>query len=152
VFVHELGVNRTGHSLFSRGGKSIGAKPVLSPGGVYGAVVLAGDEAQFWNQFRVRWLAGLSGGREVMVAGLDTSFRGEPFDGMAYLLATADSVTKLTAVCARCGEPATRTQRLIDGQPAPWTSPVIAPGGDDMYEPRCVECHEVPGRPGVGTA
>src|SRR5690606_20610473 len=133
VFVHELGVNRTGHVLFSRSGKSIGAKPVRFPDEVYGADVLAVDEAHFWDQFQVRWLVELSRAHEVIVAGLDTSFRGEPFDGMAYLLATADSVTKLTAVCARCGEPATRTQRLIDGQPAPWTSHVIVPGDEGMY-------------------
>jgi len=149
VFVHELGVNRTGHVLFSRSGKSIGAKPVRSPDEVYGADVLAVDEAHFWDQFQVRRLVELSRDHEVIVAGLDTSFRGEPFDGMAYLLAMADSVTKLAAVCARCGELATRTQRLINGDPAPWDSPVILPGGDDVYEPRCVECHEVPGRPGV---
>jgi len=149
VFVHELGVNRTGCSLFSRNGKSIGAKPVRSPGEVYGADVLAVDEAHFWHEFEVRWLVELSRDHEVIVAGLDTSFRGEPFDGMAYLLAMADSVTKLAAVCARCGELATRTQRLINGEPAPWDSPVILPGGDDVYEPRCVECHEVPGRPEV---
>jgi len=152
VFVHELGVNRTGYILFSRSGKSIVAKPVRSPGEVYGADVLAVDEAHFWDQFQVRWLVELSRDHDVIVAGLDTSFRGEPFDGMAYLLALADSVTKLTAVCARCGAPATRTQRLINGEPAPWDSPVILPGGDDVYEPRCVECHEVPGRPGVSAA
>jgi len=149
VFVHELGVNRTGHVLFSRSGKSIGAKPVRSPDEVYGADVLAVDEAHFWNQFQVRQLVELSRDHEVIVAGLDTSFRGEPFDGMAYLLAMADSVTKVVAVCARCGEPATRTQRLINGEPAPWDSPVVLPGGDDMYEPRCERCHEVPGRPEV---
>ena len=149
VFVHELGVNRNGHILFSSSGKSIGAKPVRSLDEVYGADVLAVDEAHFWDQFQVRRLAELSRDHEVIVAGLDTSFRGEPFDGMAYLLAMADSVTKLAAVCARCGEPATRTQRLIEGKPAPWGSPVILPGGDDVYEPRCVECHEVPGRPEV---
>jgi len=152
VFVHELGVQRGDGRLWSRNGESIGATPVRSPGEVYGADVLAVDEAHFWNQFQVRWLVELSRDHEVIVAGLDTSFRGEPFDGMAYLLAMADSVTKLTAVCARCGEPATRTQRLINGEPAPWDSPVILPGGDDVYEPRCVECHEVPGRPGVSAS
>src|SRR5690606_6495581 len=112
VFVHELGVNRDGYILFSRNGKSIGAKPVRSPREVYGADVLAVDEAHFWIPFEVQWLVELARDHEVIVAGLDTSFRGQPFDGTAYLLATADSVTKLTAVCARCGGQATRTQRL----------------------------------------
>src|SRR5690606_582077 len=149
VFVHELGVNRTGYILFSRSGKSIVAKPVRTPDEVYGADVLAVDEAHFWDQFQVRRLVELSSDAESIDAGLDMSFRGESFDAMAYLLAMADSVTKLAAVCGRCGELATRTQRLINGEPAPWDSPVILPGGDDVYEPRCVECHEVPGRPEV---
>lgn len=148
VFVHELGVHRDDGRLWSRNGESILATPVRFPSEVYGADVLAVDEAHFWHEFEVRRLVELSRDHEVIVAGLDTSFRGEPFDGMAYLLAMADSVTKLTAVCARCGGQATRTQRLrADGTPAHYWDPLIIPGDEGMYEPRCVDCHEVPGRP-----
>jgi len=111
---------------------------------------LAVDEAHFWHEFEVLYLVDLARHHDVIVAGLDTSFRGDPFPAMAYLLAMADSVTKLTAVCARCGGLATRTQRLrADGKPAHCCDPLIVPGDEGMYEPRCVACHEVPGRPGV---
>ena len=78
--------------------------------------------------------------------GLDQDFRGIPFGPMPRLMALADQVTKLTAICVVCGEPATRTQRLIDGQPAPADSPLIVIGGlgDEKYEARCRLHHEVP--------
>ena len=86
-------------------------------------------------------------GKQVVVTGLDRDFRGIPFGTMPRLLALADQVTKLTAICMACGEPATRTQRLIDGQPAPADSPLIVIGGmgDETYEARCRLHHEVPG-------
>lgn len=150
VFVHELGMHRDDGRLWSRNGESILATPVRFPSEVYGADVLAVDEAHFWDWFQIRYLVELGRDHDVIVAGLDKSFRGEPFDGMAYLLAMADSVTKLMAVCARCGGQATRTQRLrADGTPAHYWDPLIVPGDDGMYRPRCVACHEVPGRPGV---
>jgi thymidine kinase len=85
-------------------------------------------------------------GKQVIVTGLDRDFRGIPFGTMPRLLALADQVTKLTAICVVCGEPATRTQRLIDGEPAPADSPLIVIGGlgDETYEARCRLHHEVP--------
>src|SRR5690606_35580160 len=103
VFVHELGVHRDDGRLWSRNGESIFATPVRFPGEVYGADVLVVDEAHFWHEFEVKYLADLARHHDVSVAGLDTSFRGDPSPAMAYLLAMADSVSKLTAVCARCG-------------------------------------------------
>jgi thymidine kinase len=87
----------------------------------------------------------------VIVTGLDRDFRGVPFGTMPRLLALADQVTKLTAICMVCGEPATRTQRLIDGSPAPADSPLIVIGGigDETYEARCRLHHEVPGAAGA---
>ncbi len=81
------------------------------------------------------------------MTGLDRDFRGVPFGAMPRLLALADQVTKLTAICMVCGEPATRTQRLIDGVPAGADSPLIVIGGmgDETYEARCRLHHEVPG-------
>ena len=76
-------------------------------------------------------------GVRVMVAGLDKDFRGEAFGVMPELLTKGAFVTKLTAVCAKCGSPATRTQRLVDGKPASFDDPVVLVGAVDHYEPRC---------------
>lgn len=158
VFVHELGAERDGEQLRSRNGASIPATPVASADDIFTALaqsrdgtLVVIDEAQFFDPADMRQLVPsvLSWGFTIIVAGLDTDFRAMLFPAMTCALAMADSVSLLEATCARCGAPATRTQRLIDGKPAPWDSPVIMPGGEDMYEPRCVECHEVPGRPGV---
>lgn len=86
-------------------------------------------------------------GVRVVLAGLDTDFRGEPFGFVPLLLAAADEVTKLQAICVVCGEPASRTQRLVDGRPALYTDPIVLIGAGETYEARCRRCHEVPGRP-----
>ena len=82
-----------------------------------------------------------------MVAGLDKDFRGEAFGVMPELLTKGEFVTKLTAVCAKCGSPATRTQRLVDGKPASFDDPVVLVGAVDHYEPRCRHCHKVVNKP-----
>lgn len=79
----------------------------------------------------------------IILSGLDLNFRGEPFEPVPSLLALADHVEKRQAVCEECGDPATRTQRLIDGEPAPYDAPTIDVGGDEKYEPRCRHCHEI---------
>jgi thymidine kinase len=112
------------------------------------ADIVAVEEGQFFDERLpevVEQLAAL--GKQVIVTGLDRDFRGIPFGSMPRLLALADQVTKLTAICVVCGEPATRTQRLIDGEPAPMDSPLIVIGGigDETYEARCRLHHEVPG-------
>jgi len=86
-------------------------------------------------------------GKRVIVAGLDTDFRGEPFGPVPLLMAEAEIVDKLQAICVVCGAPATRTQRLIDGQPASYDDPIIMLGASEAYQARCRRCHEVPGRP-----
>jgi len=83
-------------------------------------------------------------GVRVLVAGLDQDFRGEPFGPMPELLALAEHVDKLHAICAVCGGEASRTQRLIDGQPAQYDDPVVVVGASEMYEARCREHHIVP--------
>ena len=85
-------------------------------------------------------------GRRVILAGTDTDFRGEPFGPMPQLLAVAELVDKLHAICVVCGDPASRNQRLIDGRPARYDSPTIMVGGDESYEARCRSCHSVPRR------
>ncbi len=108
---------------------------------------MAIEEGQFFDEGLpdvVERLA--SAGKQVIVTGLDRDFRGIPFGAMPRLMALADQVTKLTAICVVCGEPATRTQRLIGGQPATSDSPLIVIGGlgDETYEARCRLHHEVP--------
>ncbi len=83
-------------------------------------------------------------GIRVIIAGLDLDFRGEPFGSMPELMARAEKVDKLQAICMICGEPASRTQRLVDGRPARFNDPVIIVGAAEMYEARCRKHHEVP--------
>lgn len=110
--------------------------------------VVAIDEAQFfdWEVADVaRQLA--DRGLRVIITGLDLDFRGEPFGPMPLLMAEAEMVDKLHAICVQCGAPASRTQRLIDGQPANYSDPVIMVGASEVYEARCRDCHKVPGKP-----
>lgn len=107
--------------------------------------IIAIDEAHFFPEEEASILNQLSRQALVIVAGLDTDFRGEPFEIMAQALAMADTVTKLTAVCAVCRQPnATLTQRLMESSPAPYDSARFMPGDLELYEPRCRFCHEVP--------
>ncbi len=110
--------------------------------------VVAVDEAQFFDAGLVDVCRELAdSGKRVIVAGLDLDFRGDPFGPMPALLAEAENVMKLQAICVRCGNPATRTQRLVDGQPANYDDPLIMIGAQENYEARCRKCHEVPGKP-----
>ena len=110
--------------------------------------VVAIDEVQFFDKDIVEVCEYLADkGIRVMVAGLDKDFRGESFGEMPELLTRAEFVTKLTAVCAKCGAPATRTQRLVNGKPAGFEDPIVMVGADESYEPRCRHCHQVPNKP-----
>lgn len=107
--------------------------------------VVAIDEAQFLDRGIVAVANHLAdSGVRVIVAGTDMDFRGEPFGPMPELLAVAERVDKLQAICVVCGELATRNQRLINGRPAPAEGPTIQVGGSESYEARCRRCHEVP--------
>jgi len=109
--------------------------------------VVAIDEAQFFDVEIAPLCRRLADrGLRVIVAGLDMDFRGEPFGAMPLLMAQAEVVDKLQAICVRCGAPASRTQRLIDGRPASYNDPVIMVGAAEVYEARCRRCHEVPGK------
>ena len=110
--------------------------------------VVAIDEIQFFDWTIADACDELADqGKRVIVAGLDQDFRGEPFGPMPLLMALAERVDKLHAICVVCGSPASRTQRLIDGQPARYDDPIILVGGSERYEARCRNCHQVPGRP-----
>ncbi len=105
--------------------------------------VVAIDEGNFFDKEIVDVCELLANkGIRVMVAGLDKDFRGEAFGVLPELLTRAEFVTKLTAVCTKCGAPATRTQRLVDGKPASFNDPILLVGALDHYEPRCRHCHE----------
>lgn len=110
--------------------------------------VVAIDEVQFFDNDIIKVTEHLAIlGKRVMVAGLDTDFRGEPFGVMPMLITTAEFVTKLTAVCTKCGGPATRTQRLVNKKPASYYDPIILVGASESYEARCRHCHEVVDKP-----
>jgi thymidine kinase len=106
--------------------------------------VVAIDEVQFFDQSVADLCCRLADkGMRVIVAGLDQNFRGEPFGPMPRLMAEAEVVDKLQAICVVCGAPASRTQRLINGHPASHDDPVILVGASEVYEARCRHCHKV---------
>lgn len=103
------------------------------------------DEVQFLDDDVVDLVQWLADRRvRVIVAGIDMDFRGRPFGPMGALMAVAEKVDKLDAICVKCGAAATRNQRLVDGEPAPPEAPVVHVGGAESYEARCRSCHEVP--------
>lgn len=110
--------------------------------------VVAIDEVQFLDEDICEVCDILAKeGKRVMVAGLDMDFRGEPFGMMPKLITEAEFVTKLTAVCNKCGAPATRTQRLVNGKSASYNDPLVLIGASEAYEARCRHCHEVTDKP-----
>jgi len=110
--------------------------------------VIGIDEVQFFDWDIIDLCNDLANaGKRVVLAGLDLDFRGEPFGPMPVLMAQAEAVDKLQAICVVCGSPASRTQRLVNGEPAPYDAPVILVGAEEVYEARCRRCHQVPGAP-----
>ncbi len=106
--------------------------------------VVAVDEIQFFDESMINVLEHLANkGIRVILAGLELDFRGKPFGIMPQVLCVAEYVDKLHAICVKCGAPATRTQRLINGIPAKFDDPVIMVGAADSYEPRCRDCHRI---------
>ena len=152
VFSHTLDTRYGESKVASHSGADWGAIPVQSADQILEkldsqATVVAIDEAQFFD-WKIAEVANqlADHGVRVIVAGLDTDFRGEPFGPMPLLMAQAEQVDKLSAICVVCGEPASRTQRLINDQPAKYDDPVILVGASEVYEARCRHCHQVPGR------
>jgi thymidine kinase len=135
--------------VVSHDGKQVAAIPVESASEMEAHLdplpqVVAVDEVQFLDRGLLSLVERLAAqGVRVILAGLDLDFRGEPFGLMPELLARAEFVEKLSAICPRCGAPATRTQRLVNGKPARYSDPVILVGAEEHYEPRCRACHEV---------
>ncbi|MDE3101703.1 MAG: thymidine kinase [Chloroflexota bacterium] len=139
----------------SHDGDSFVAVPVRSSGEILSrcepeTMVVAIDEVQFFDAHVVDVCRTLvQRGRRVICAGLDLDFRGEPFGPVPALLALAEKVDKLQAICVVCGEAGTRTQRIVNGVPAYYEDPVIMIGAQESYEARCRTCHQVPHRTGA---
>lgn len=105
------------------------------------------EEAQFFNESIVDLAVGLADeGVEVVLAGLDQDFRRRPFGPMPQLMAVADEVIKLRAICMKCGAPASHTYRVIDGVPAHKNDPTILIGALESYEARCRRCYQLRGQ------
>jgi thymidine kinase len=140
------------YQVSSHDGRTVEAVPVDTPEQIAQLVladtqVVAIDEAQFLAPTIVALVTALANrGVRVIVAGTDNDFRGEPFGPMPQLLAIAEVVDKLHAICVICGNPASRNQRLIGGRPARYDSPTIMVGSMESYEARCRACHSVPRR------
>jgi thymidine kinase len=137
-------------SVSSHDGRELEATPVDSAAEIFRLVrpdteLVAIDEAQFLDSEIVTVVSALAArGVRVILAGTDTDFRGEPFGSIGHLMAVAETVDKLQAICVICGDLATRNQRLVDGKPARYDSPTIMIGGRETYEARCRHCHRVP--------
>jgi thymidine kinase len=135
----------------SHTGQTVEALPIREPAEILTTLdsdttVVALDEAQFFASNIVEIVEGLAArGIRVIVAGLDMDFRGEPFGVMPELMSRAEEVTKLHAICVVCGEEACRTQRIVNGEPARYTDPIILVGASERYEARCRSHHLVPG-------
>jgi thymidine kinase len=151
VFKSHLDARYAGlYSVSTHDGKTVEAEPVDSSDEIMSrrrpeTEVVAVDEVQFLDEGIVPVANALADqGVRVVVAGIDMDFRGRPFGPMPALLAVAEIVDKLQAICVVCGDPASRNQRLVNGQPALWDSPTIMVGGRETYEARCRHCHKVP--------
>jgi thymidine kinase len=150
IFTPRLDTRYSVGHIASHTGAKLEAYPVSSIRevitGAADVQVVAIDELHFLEDDPAHILAGCQAladrGLRVIVAGLDQNYRAEPFPGMMQLMAVAEQVDKLYAICVRCGAYATRSQRLIDGRPAPAEAATLVVGGLELYEARCRNCYE----------
>jgi thymidine kinase len=142
VFKPEVDRRYSEHDVVSHSSQRAGAIAIRSAKQIVELLhadteVVAVDEAQFFDASLVAVADRLATqGRRVIIAGLDQDYRGVPFEPMPALMAVADYVTKLLAICMRCGNPASRTQRLTGGTER------VEVGAADRYEARCRQCFE----------
>jgi thymidine kinase len=150
VFKPAIDVRYAVEKVTSHAGSNYDAIPVEKAANIRGKLdndttVVGIDEAQFFDTEIVQVAQELAArGIRVLVAGLDMDFRGEPFGPMPLILAKAERVDKLHAICMVCGDEASRTQRLVNGKPAKYNDPVVIVGASELYEARCRAHHEVP--------
>ena len=149
VFKPEIDQRYKKQSVVTHNGRSVDAISIGHSNEIRGYItddidVVAIDEAQFFDDGLVDVIQNIAKSNiRVIVAGLDMDFTGNPFEPMPHIMAIAEQVTKLNAVCTVCGGIASRTQRLINGAPAHIDDPLILVGADESYEPRCREHHIV---------
>jgi thymidine kinase len=152
VFKPAIDVRYAVEKVTSHNGSHFDATPIAAASEILqhlqpDTTVIGIDEAQFFDAEIVTVVEMLAErGLRVIIAGLDMDFRGEPFGPMPLLMAKAERVDKLQAICMVCGEPASRTQRLVNGQPAHYDDPVVIVGASELYEARCRLHHQVPGK------
>lgn len=152
VFKPAIDYRYHAEKVTSHNGVGFEARPVSSARDIEAALdpdttVVAIDEVQFFDEAIVDVCDALAeDGRRVICAGLDMDFRGVPFGPMPQLMARAEEVRKLHAICVVCGDEASRTQRLINDVPAAFDDPVVLVGASEVYEARCRQCHELSGR------
>jgi len=150
VFKPSIDIRYAVEKIASHAGSQYDAAPVGSASEIPGKLeqdttVVGIDEAQFFDPQIAEIAQELADrGIRVIVAGLDMDFRGEPFGPMPLILAKAERVDKLHAICMTCGNEASRTQRLVNGKPAKYNDPVVIVGASELYEARCRAHHEVP--------
>ncbi len=150
VFKPAIDVRYAVEKVTSHAGSDYDAIPVQNAADIRkllesDTTVVGIDEAQFLDAEVASVARELADkGMRVLVAGLDTDFRGEPFGAMPVLMSQAERVDKLHAICMVCGEDASRTQRLVNGKPARYDDPVVIVGAAELYEARCRQHHEVP--------
>jgi thymidine kinase len=150
VFKPAIDIRYSVEKVTSHAGSDFDAIPIIGSANIperldVDTTLVGIDEAQFFDADIVNMVQTLAiKGLRVLVAGLDTDFRGEPFGCMPVLMAIAERVDKLQAICMVCGEPACRTQRLVNGQPARYDDPIVIVGASEMYEARCRTLHAVP--------
>lgn len=150
VFKPKLDNRYSEEAVVSHNGTTVIAHPIEKTEEMWNYIddeydLIAIDEAQFFGEDIIDTVQKLADhGFRVILAGLDQDFKGVPFGPMPFLMAIAEQVTKLQAVCSICGSPASRTQRLINGEPAKADDPVILVGASEAYEPRCRHHHYVP--------
>jgi len=150
VFKPAVDVRYAESKVTSHAGNDYAALPIQNVAEILSnlnadTTVIAIDEAQFFDSDLIPIVRQLADrGLRVIVAGLDTDFRGEPFGPVPALMAQAEQVDKLHAICMVCGEEAARTQRLVNGKPARYDDPIVVIGASEFYEARCRRHHEVP--------
>lgn len=153
VFKPQIDFRYDLESVVSHNGNKVTAIPVASAADIVEKLaddvdIIAIDEVQFFDEEIIELTNELATkGKRVILAGLDTNFRGEPFGIVPALMALSESVTKLNAICPICHAPASRTQRLINGEPVSYYDPIILIGESEAYEPRCRHHHVVPQSP-----
>lgn len=156
AFKHSLDNRYAIECLVSHNGNTIDAYPIDHEEKIYTLVsenkidIIGIDEAQFFSNELIQTVLKLIENRKrVIIAGLDRDFRGIPFGCMPVLLAIADKVTKLQAICTICGVDATLSQRLVDNKPAKYNDPIVVVGAQETYQARCPSCYTIDKMPSL---